>query len=73
MKFVRKDNLAAVRRELKKQEIMKARVDRWIGLATEIFNLRLADKRPWPNGEPGTVRQKKKNRMDSIRLLERTA
>jgi len=45
-KFVRKEDLAPVRRELKNYEIMKALVDRWIDLATELSNLRLANKRP---------------------------
>ncbi len=44
-KFVRKENLAAVRRELKNYEVMKTLVDRWIDLATELSNLRLANKR----------------------------
>jgi len=45
-KFVRKEDLAAVRRELKKYEVMKTLVDRWIDLATELSNIRLANKRP---------------------------
>ena len=45
-KFVRKQDLAAVRRELKNYEAMKTLVDRWIDLATELSNLRLAQKRP---------------------------
>jgi hypothetical protein len=45
-KFVRKDDLAAVRRELKNYEVMKTLVDRWIDLATELSNLRLANKHP---------------------------
>jgi hypothetical protein len=45
-KFVRKDDLAAVRRELKNYEAMKTLVNRWIDLATELSNLRLANKRP---------------------------
>jgi hypothetical protein len=44
-KFVRKEDLATVRRELKNYETMKTLVDRWIDLATELSNLRLADKR----------------------------
>jgi hypothetical protein len=44
-KFVRKQDLAAVRRELKNYEVMKTLVDRWIDLATELSNLRLANKR----------------------------
>ena len=45
-KFVRKEDLADVRRELKNYELMKTLVDRWIDLATELSNLRLASKRP---------------------------
>ena len=45
-KFVRKEDLADVRRELKNYELMKTLVDRWIDLATELSNLRLANKRP---------------------------
>src|SRR5580692_5185295 len=45
-KFVRKQDLADVRRELKNYELMKTLVDRWIDLATELSNLRLANKRP---------------------------
>ena len=44
-KFVRKEDLAAVRRELKNHEVMKTLVDRWIDLATELSNIRLANKR----------------------------
>ncbi|MGC9224111.1 MAG: DUF6788 family protein [Terracidiphilus sp.] len=44
-KFVRKESLATIRRELKKYEVMKTRVDRWIDVATELSNLRLARKR----------------------------
>jgi hypothetical protein len=45
-KFVRKEDLAAVRRELKNYQVMKTLVERWIDLATELSNLRLANKRP---------------------------
>ena len=45
-KFVRKEDLAAIRRELKNYEAMKTLVDNWIDLATELSNLRLANKRP---------------------------
>lgn len=45
-KFVRKEDLADVRRELKNYELMKTLVDRWIDLATELSNLRLVNKRP---------------------------
>jgi hypothetical protein len=44
-KFVRKQALAAVRRELKNYEVMKTPMDRWIDLATELSNLRLANNR----------------------------
>jgi len=43
-KFVRKENLNTVRRELKNYEVMKTLVDRWIEMATELSNLRLANK-----------------------------
>jgi hypothetical protein len=43
-KFVRKEDLAAVRRELKNYEVMKTLMDRWIEMATELSNLRLANK-----------------------------
>jgi hypothetical protein len=45
-KFVRKEDLTTVRRELKNYELMKTLMDRWIDLATELSNLRLANKRP---------------------------
>ena len=44
-KFVRKEDLAAVRRELKNYEVMKMLMDRWSDLASELSNLRLANKR----------------------------
>ena len=44
-KFVRKEDLAAVRRELKNYQVMKTLVDRWIEMATELSNLRLVKKR----------------------------
>src|ERR1035441_8090294 len=40
-KFVRKEDLPAIRKELKNYENMKMLVDRWIDLATELSNLRL--------------------------------
>ena len=45
-KFVRKEDLAAVRWELKNYEVMKMLINRWIDLATELSNLRLANNRP---------------------------
>ena len=45
-KFVRREDLNTVRRELKNYEVMKTLVDRWIDLATELSNIRLANKRP---------------------------
>jgi len=45
-KFVRKEDLATIRQELKNYEAMKTLVDQWIDLATELSNLRLANKRP---------------------------
>jgi hypothetical protein len=44
-KFVRKEDLNTVRRELKNYEVMKTLVDRWIEMATELSNLRMANKR----------------------------
>ncbi|HUV70364.1 MAG TPA: DUF6788 family protein [Terracidiphilus sp.] len=44
-KFVHTEDLATIRRELKNYEVMKTLVDRWIDLATELSNLRLANKR----------------------------
>jgi hypothetical protein len=44
-KFVRKEDLAVIRQELKNYEVMKTLVDRWIDLATELSNLRMANKR----------------------------
>ena len=40
-KFVRKENLPAIRKQLKNYERMKLLVDRWIQLGTELSNLRL--------------------------------
>lgn len=40
-KFVRKEDLPAIRKQLKNYENMKMLVDRWIDLATELSNLRL--------------------------------
>src|ERR1035437_9679508 len=40
-KFVRKEDLPAIRRELKNYESMKLLVDTWIELATELSNFRL--------------------------------
>ena len=44
-KFVRKEDLAAVRRELKNYEVMKMLMDRWIDLATELSNFRIKQNR----------------------------
>lgn len=43
-KFVRKEDLKTVRRELKNYGVMKTLVDRWIEMATELSNLRMANK-----------------------------
>src|SRR5664279_4538968 len=40
-KFVRKENLPAVRKQLKNYETMKQLMDRWIDLAIELSSLRL--------------------------------
>ena len=45
-KFVRKEDLPAIRKQLKNYEKLKALMDRWIDLATELSNIRLANKRP---------------------------
>jgi len=44
-KFVRKEDLPAVRKQLKNYERMKLLMDRWIDLATELSNLRLTQNR----------------------------
>jgi len=46
-KFVRKEDLPAVRRQLKNYEAMKRLVDRWVDLAIELSNLRLTKDRAW--------------------------
>ena len=40
-KFVRKEDLPAIRKQLKNYEKLKTLMDRWIDLATELSNLRL--------------------------------
>ena len=40
-KFVRKEDLPAIRKQLKNYEKLKALMDRWIDLATDLSNLRL--------------------------------
>ena len=42
-KFVRKEDLPAVRKQLKNYERMKLLMDRWIDLSTELSNLRLSN------------------------------
>lgn len=44
-KFVRKEDLKAIRQQLKNYQQMKELVDRWIDLATELSNIRLARER----------------------------
>ena len=44
-KFVKKEDLPAIRKQLKNYERMKELVDRWIDLATELSNLRLTSNR----------------------------
>lgn len=41
-KFVKKEDLPTIRRQLKNYERMKELIDRWIDLATELSNLRLS-------------------------------
>lgn len=43
-RFVRKEDLPSVRRQLKNYQRMKALVERWIDLATELTTLRLTQK-----------------------------
>ena len=40
-KFIRKEDLPAIRKQLKNYEKMKTLMDRWIDLATELSKLRL--------------------------------
>ena len=44
-KFVKMDDLPAIRKQLKNYERMKELVDRWIDLATELSNLHLTRTR----------------------------
>jgi hypothetical protein len=44
-KFVRKEDLPAIRKQLKNYERMKLLVDQWIDLATELSNLRISQNR----------------------------
>lgn len=44
-KFVRKEDLPVVRKQLKNYERMKLLMDRWVDLATELSNLRLTQNR----------------------------
>jgi hypothetical protein len=44
--FRKKEDLPAIRRQLKNYERMKELVDRWIDLATELSNLRLPKNHP---------------------------
>jgi hypothetical protein len=44
-KFVRKEDLPAIRKQLKNYERMKLLVDRWIDLSIELSNLRLTRDR----------------------------
>ena len=40
-KFIRKEDLPAIRKQLKNYERMKLLVDQWIGLAAELSNLQI--------------------------------
>ena len=40
-KFIRKEDLPAIRKQLKNYEKLKTLMDRWIDLGTELSNLRL--------------------------------
>ena len=44
-KFIRKEDLPAIRKQLKNYERMKLLVDQWIDLATELSNLQIKQKR----------------------------
>jgi hypothetical protein len=44
-KFVRKEDLPAIRKQLKNYERMKVLVDQWIDLATELSNLQIMQTR----------------------------
>ena len=41
-KFIRKEDLASIKRQIRNYQQMKELVDRWVDLATELSNLRLA-------------------------------
>lgn len=43
-KFIRKENLAVIRKQLKSYASLKSLVDRWIELATELSNSQIARK-----------------------------
>ena len=44
-KFVRKEDLPAIRKQLENYERMKLLVDQWIDLATELSNLQIKQNR----------------------------
>ena len=44
-KFIRKEDLPAIQKQLKNYETMKILVDQWVDLATELSNLRLSRNR----------------------------
>ena len=44
-KFVKKEDLPEVRKQIKNYEKMKLLADRWIDLATELSNLRIAKEK----------------------------
>jgi hypothetical protein len=44
-RFVRKEDLSSIRRQLKNYARMRALIDRWIELATKLSDLRLAKQR----------------------------
>lgn len=44
-KFVKQEDLPAIRKQLKNYERMKELMDQWIDLATELSNLRLTQNR----------------------------
>jgi hypothetical protein len=54
-KFIRKEDLPAIRKQLKNYETIKILVDQWIDLATVLSNLRLSRNRTWSSGELVTL------------------
>ena len=49
-RFVRRENLATVRRQLRNYARLRALVERWIDLSTELCQLQLAENQPTSRG-----------------------